>query len=109
MHELGITQSIVEIVSEQAGQAHVNRVTLQIGKLSGVVPDAIRFCFDVCAEGTVLQGSELEIVETPGRGRCRDCGLEQDIGDWFTSCACGSDSLDCIAGEELKIKSMEVV
>lgn len=108
MHELGITQSIVDMVRERASGARVNRLTLQIGKLSGVMPDAIRFCFDVCAEGTVLQGSELEIIETPGRGRCRECGCEQAMEDFFTPCACGVYALECVSGEELKVKSMEV-
>ena len=63
MHELSIAQSIVEMVCERAGEARVHRLTLVIGKLSAVMPDALRFCFDVCAEGTVLEGAALEIIE----------------------------------------------
>ncbi len=50
MHELGITQNIVAIVSERAGEQKVCRVKLEIGKLSAIFPDAIRFCFDICAK-----------------------------------------------------------
>jgi hydrogenase nickel incorporation protein HypA/HybF len=109
MHELSIAQSIVEIVREQAGKAHVKRLTLVIGQLAGVVPDAIRFCFDVCAEGTVLEGAFLEIIEPPGRGRCPDCGREQQMDALFEMCVCGAAGLECIAGNELRIKEMEIV
>lgn len=109
MHEVAITQSIVEIVEEEAAGARVNRVTLEIGRLSAVLPDAIRFCFDICTQGTVLEGVEIEIVELPGRGRCRDCGRIQEMNALFGECECGSVDLECIAGDELRIKEMEVV
>ena len=108
MHELSIAQSIVEMVCERAGEARVHRLTLVIGKLSAVMPDALRFCFDVCAEGTVLQGAALEIIEPRGRGRCPDCGREQDMTSLFDACACGAAGLDCIGGDELRIKEMEM-
>ena len=75
MHELSITRNVVAICAEQA-RGKVTRVTLEIGKLSAVLPEAVRFCFDVCAKGTPIEGARLEIIETPGRGRCRDCGGE---------------------------------
>lgn len=107
MHELSIAQSIVEMVCERAGEARVQRLTLVIGKLAAVMPDALRFCFDVCAEGTVLEGAALEIIEPPGRGRCPDCGREQEMTSLFDACACGAAGLDCIGGDELRIKEME--
>ncbi len=108
MHELSITRNIVSIVSEHAGNRRVRRVTLEIGKLSAVMPDAVRFCFDVCSAGTPLEGAELEIVEVPGRGRCLDCGNEFSMDQPFGRCECGSVRLECIGGQELKIKEMEV-
>lgn len=63
MHEFGITQNIVAIVTEHAKGAKVQRVLLEIGKLSAIMPDAIRFCFDICTQGTVLEGATLEILE----------------------------------------------
>ena len=108
MHELGITQSIVEIVSAQAGEARVARVIVEVGRLSAVMPDAIRFCFELCCAGTVLEGAELEIIETPGRGRCRACGVEMPLNAPFGQCPCGSWDVACIAGEALMIKAMEM-
>ncbi len=108
MHELGITRNIVAIVGDHAKGQKVTRVTLEIGKLSAIVPDAIEFCFDVCAKGTALEGARLEILQIPGRARCFDCGLEQDVEDLLYSCSCGSRRLIRLAGEELKIKEYEL-
>lgn len=106
MHELSITRNIVAIVSERAHGAKVTKVTLEIGQLSAVVPDAIRFCFDVVAKGTVLEGARLDVVEVPGRARCRDCGQSVDLHQVIARCPCGSPNLDRLAGEELRIKQM---
>lgn len=67
MHELSITRNVVAIVSERAEGQRVTRVRLEIGRLTAVVPDSIRFCFDICAQGTPLAGAELEIVESAGQ------------------------------------------
>lgn len=108
MHELSIANSVVELCAERAMGARVLRVTLEIGRLSAVMPDAIRFCFDVCAKDTVVEGAALEIVETPGRARCRDCGNDVALADMLDRCECGSVDLELLAGSELKIKWMEV-
>jgi hydrogenase nickel incorporation protein HypA/HybF len=108
MHELGITQEIVAIVTERARGARVTRVVLQIGKLSAVLPDAVRFCFELCSEGTVVEGARLDIIETPGRARCRSCGREVMLERPFGRCECGSSDLDWLGGEELNIQAMEV-
>jgi len=108
MHEMGITRSIVAIVAEQAAGRKVTRVTLEIGKLSAVMPDAIRFCFDVVARGSVLDGADLDIIEIPGRAHCLDCGDEVVLTGLVGRCACGSRRLERVSGEELNIKSMEL-
>ena len=65
MHELAITESLVDCVVEHIGDARALRVVVEIGKRSGVLSDAIRSCFALCAEGTPLEGADLEIVEPP--------------------------------------------
>jgi hydrogenase nickel incorporation protein HypA/HybF len=67
VHELSITRNVIAIVSEQAVGQRVTRVRLEIGRLTAVVPDSIRFCFDICAQGTPLEGAELEIIESAGQ------------------------------------------
>lgn len=108
MHELSIANSVVEICAEQAAGARVMRVTLEIGKLSAVMPDAIRFCFDVCAKDTLVEGAVLEIIDVPGLGRCMACGATMELSMPFGRCACGSDSVELISGQQLKIRQMEV-
>ncbi|MGF1495335.1 MAG: hydrogenase maturation nickel metallochaperone HypA [Elainellaceae cyanobacterium] len=107
MHEFGITQNIVAIASDHAQGARVTRISLEIGQLTAIMPDAIRFCFDVCAQGTVLEGAALEILEKPGIGQCRACGHRMPLSQPFGVCDCGSTRLDIIQGEALMIKELE--
>ena len=109
MHELSITRSVVAIVSERAAGQRVTRVRLEIGCLSAVMPDAIRFCFGICSADTPVAGAALEIDEIPGRGCCNDCGAEVRLNALIGRCpSCGTASLRLIAGQELNIKEMEV-
>ncbi len=108
MHELGITRNIVAIVGDAAKGRRVRRVTLEVGKLSGVTTDAIAFCFDAVSQGTPLQGASLEIQEIEGRARCLSCGAEFETATLFTPCACGSRQWLRLQGEELNIKTMEL-
>lgn len=108
MHELAITESIVAAVAEKLGEARVTRVVLEVGRLAGVVPDSIRFCFDICTASTTLEGARLEIIEVPGRAVCRQCGVGLNVDSMVESCLCGSFDLKLICGEELKIKEVEV-
>ncbi len=108
MHELGITRNIVSIVVEAAKGRRVRRVTLDVGQLSGVMPEAILFCFDIVARGTLLDGAKLDINRIEGRGRCRACGEALAAKPLFEACGCGSRSIERLAGEELKIREMEM-
>jgi hydrogenase nickel incorporation protein HypA/HybF len=108
MHELALAQDIVAAVCERAQGARIRRVVLEIGKLAVVLPDAIRFCFDVCSEATEAEGATLEIIEVPGIGRCRGCGGAVMLERPFGRCACGSSDLEWVSGEELRIREMEV-
>ncbi len=109
MHEFSLASSIVEACSARAGDARVGRVTLEIGRLTCVMPDALRFCFELCTEGTPLAGAELEILDIGGRARCHACGAELELSDLFSACGCGSHDLQWLAGEELRIKEMELL
>jgi hydrogenase nickel incorporation protein HypA/HybF len=108
VHEVGIAQEIIAIACEHARGARVTRVVLEIGKLSAVLPDAVRFCFDLCSAGTSAEGAELDILETPGRACCKECGTELTLDQPFGLCGCGCSDLEWLAGDELKIKAMEV-
>jgi hydrogenase nickel incorporation protein HypA/HybF len=110
MHELSITQSVVESIVERLGDTQVTRVTLEIGRLSGVVVDSIRFCFDLVAEGTPVQGAELVVDEPGGTGQCRDCAVRFETNDPIVLCpGCGSSDVNVLAGQDMRIKSVEVL
>jgi hydrogenase nickel incorporation protein HypA/HybF len=108
MHEFSIACSIVELVAEAARGRQVHRVTLEIGKLSGVEPDAIAFCFPEVSRGTAAETARLDIEEIEGRARCDACGGEFPAIDLLLVCCCGSTDCRPIAGEELNVKSIEL-
>jgi hydrogenase nickel incorporation protein HypA/HybF len=108
MHELGITRNIVAIVEDAARGRRVRRVDVDIGKLSGVLAEAVAFCFEAVAQGTAVEGATLAIRELEGRGRCRACGRELETPTLFTACACGGREIERLQGEELKVRSMEI-
>jgi len=108
MHELGITRNIVGIVEEAAKGRRVRVIVLEIGKHSGVMPDAVAFCFDVVCQGTSLAGTELRIVEKAPRARCLRCQTEFEPVSLCAPCPCGSREVTRTGGEELNIKSIEV-
>jgi hydrogenase nickel incorporation protein HypA/HybF len=107
MHELSLACSILDACAERAGEERVLRVTVEVGQLAAVMPDALRFCFDVCARGTVLEGAELEILEIPGRALCDDCGRSTALSTPYGLCACGGP-LRIVGGGELRMKEMEI-
>jgi len=108
VHELAITQSVVEAVTDRLPGATVTCVRLEIGAMSGVVADSVRFCFELVTDGTALEGARLEISEPPGRCRCRACGAEFEPDGPVGFCPCGSADAEVLTGRELTITSVEV-
>jgi hydrogenase nickel incorporation protein HypA/HybF len=108
VHELSIAESIVSGVCERVGDAKVTRVIVEIGKLSGVAPDSVRFFFEACAKDTKVAGAALDIVETPGLARCGACGAEIPVVDLALACPCGSPDVELVRGAELIVKAVEV-
>ena len=109
MHELSITQSVVDAIVEKMGDAPIRRVRLEVGRLSGIVPEAMAFCFDLITSGTALDGAELEFDRPPGRGRCRTCGQPFDTDEVLPLCPCGSADVAVTGGTELRIREVEVL
>jgi hydrogenase nickel incorporation protein HypA/HybF len=84
-------------------------VRLEVGGLSGVVPDAMEFCYELLISGTPLEGSTLVIDQTRGAAHCRSCGRDFALSDLILLCPCGSAEVDVVAGRELKVRSVELV
>jgi hydrogenase nickel incorporation protein HypA/HybF len=109
MHEMSITQGIVDICLRYAGDKAVSVVVVEIGSLSGVVPEAVEFCFGACAVDTVAEGARLEIRQVDGKGRCLSCNTEQPVQRLYDPCCqCGSYALELVSGEEMRVVEIEV-
>lgn len=111
MHEMSIALEVVGQVEDAArpeGADAVGSVRLRVGELAGVVPDALRFCFSLACEGTVLAGAELHTESVPGRARCVPCGHEWPTGMPPRLCCpeCGGASSELLSGRELQIVSV---
>lgn len=108
MHEMSVALSVVDQVERAArsgGAPGVRRVTVEIGELAGVVPDALAFCFELACAGTVLEGAELVTRSLPGRASCTPCQRSWDTGmppDLLCAvCRRGAGVL--LSGRELRI------
>jgi hydrogenase nickel incorporation protein HypA/HybF len=109
MHEMSITQSVIELCEEHAQGRRVLSVLLQIGALSGVVPDSIEFCFEACSKETLLDGARLEIELVAAEGRCPLCGKQSPVEAFFDPCpSCGGFGLEIVCGQELRVKELEL-
>jgi len=112
MHELGIAQSIMQIVLSEAERAKarkVLKVTIKVGELAGVMPDSLTFCFNMLARSTIAEDASLTIEKIPVRGYCSECQREFVIADtsyWCT--ACGNKHIELISGRELQIGQLEI-
>jgi hydrogenase nickel incorporation protein HypA/HybF len=110
VHEIGIAENVLGIVERAAGEngfAAVREVVLEVGRLSGVDAEALRFAFEVIAEGTVLQGATITL-ETPGvLLACRACGREYETDLVDTACPrCGASDFSVARGRDLLVRSV---
>jgi hydrogenase nickel incorporation protein HypA/HybF len=112
MHELAVTENIVNITLAKAGEAQANKIikiNLVVGELSGFVPDCIQFYFDSLSKNTIAQGAALHFESVPAQLRCRDCSTVFRPEDTLWSCPkCGGRSVEISKGRELYIESVEV-
>jgi hydrogenase nickel incorporation protein HypA/HybF len=113
MHEMGIALQIIEIatasIPADAGPVRVEKINLEIGKLAAVVPESLKFCFEVAVKDTPLDGAQLAVEELPVVAKCNDCHTQWTINSPAFKCEnCDSGSLEIISGRELDIKSIEI-
>jgi hydrogenase nickel incorporation protein HypA/HybF len=109
MHEMSITQGIIDLCLEHAGGRQIRSLDVEIGELSSVVPEAIEFCFEACSRETLLEGAKLTIFRIPGKGLCQECGRETPLTELYGSCRhCNSNRVTIMAGEELRVREIEV-
>jgi hydrogenase nickel incorporation protein HypA/HybF len=112
MHEMSLAEDVRQII-EQAGCEQgftvVRKVWLEIGKLSAVEPDAMRFCFDAAMAGSIADGAALEIIETAGLGRCASCAREVAVAARYDPCPhCGEYQVAVTGGDAMRVRELEV-
>ena len=112
MHEISIMQGTLDLALQTAQASAATRIhslRLRIGAMTGIVPEALQFAFEVLREGTIAAGAQLEVETVPAKGWCPDCQLEFESRDWLQLCPkCQRPSPELRGGLELELASMEV-
>jgi hydrogenase nickel incorporation protein HypA/HybF len=113
MHELSIAMSIVEMAQEEAeshADASILAVHLRLGKLSGVVKEALQSCYEMATFATRLEGSKLVIEEVPVEVFCPQCNVARPIDSiqWFCCPDCGTPTPTVLKGRELEVVALEM-
>jgi hydrogenase nickel incorporation protein HypA/HybF len=113
MHEMGIAMEVLRIAEESVPPGmtgiRIKRINLKIGRLSAIVAESLRFCFDVVAKDTLADGAELAIEEVTVNARCQDCGHQWNVDQPVFLCpACKSGHIELLSGRELNIESIEI-
>lgn len=108
MHEMALTQGVVDAVCEHAAGRRVHSVKVEVGALCEMAPESMRFYFGLATEGTLADGARLDIEGRPGTAHCNSCGAEFELSELNLSCRCGSTDVDVLSGREMKILSIDV-
>ena len=112
MHEMSLCEGVLQVLQDNAkskGFERVKTVWLEIGELSAVEPEAMRFCFDAVMRNTLADAARLEIIAVPGEAWCMQCGKTVQVKQRFDACpGCGSCQLQVTGGEDMIIKELEV-
>ena len=112
MHELAITQSLLDVALRHAEKAEAQRITrlnLVIGELASIVDESVQFCWDVVSKGTLAEGAELHFDRVPGRLRCTGCGRDFTLrGREYVCPCCAQSQVVVVGGDEFRLESIEV-
>ncbi len=114
MHELSIALSIVEMATEESTRregAKVDAVYLKLGRLSGVVKEALLFSWEIACQGTTLEGSRLEITEIPVVVHCQICKINRTLAEInnFSCPVCSAPTPEVLQGRELEVTALEII
>lgn len=112
MHELSVVANLFEILEKKLEAQKGKRicyVKLQVGLLSGVVPELLKTAFDIYKKDTTAEDAELDITEVPCKIECQDCGTVAIKDDYVFICEkCGSTNLKTLEGTEMILETMEI-
>lgn len=112
MHEMSLAEGVLQLVEDTARREQAQRVklvVLEIGRLSSVEPEALKFCFDAVASASIARGAALEIIDVPGVGWCLPCAASVPIAELYGACpTCGSHQVQPTGGTEMRVKEIEI-
>jgi len=109
MHEMALAEGVLAVVLDAAEGEAVRRVRLSVGVLQAVVPESLRFSFQLAAENTIAADAVVELTEVLGRLRCHACDRESEFAAPPLSCRhCGASDVELLAGDELLVDAVEL-
>ena len=112
MHELAVTQSILNIALESAKKADakkINKIKIAVGEMTGYVPQYVQEYFNVVSRDTIAEDAKLEFEKISAAAVCNECGKETSLTDFKFVCAhCGSRVLKLTHGREFFVDSIDV-
>ncbi len=112
MHEMSLAEGVLQLVEDTARREKAQRVklvVLEIGRLSSVQPEALRFCFDAVTRSSIAQDAVLDIVDVPGAGWCMQCAATVPMDELYGACpTCGSHQVQPTGGTEMRVKEIEI-
>lgn len=102
-------RELIEAAAAREGFSAVRSVRVEIGQLSGVEREAFEFCFDLAMRDSIVEGAHLEILATPGTGRCLQCNQETALAAVYDACEhCGGFPVAVTGGTEMRVIDLEV-
>ena len=112
MHEMSLAEGVLQLVEETAereGAARVKQVVLEIGQLSSVEPESLRFCFEAVTRDSIAADATLRIIDVPGSGWCMTCSKTVPLAEVFGECPqCGGYQVQATGGTEMRVKEIEI-
>ncbi|RMF22321.1 MAG: hydrogenase maturation nickel metallochaperone HypA [Cyanobacteria bacterium J083] len=110
MHEVSLMQNALNMAIEQAKQNKAQKIShlcLNIGQLSGVIPEALEFAFEILVQGTIAENAQLEIRTIPVVCYCQKCDRQFQANDFIYECPqCQQISSNIVSGRELELASL---
>ncbi len=112
MHEMSLAEGVLQLVEDTARRENASRVklvVLEIGRMSSVEPEALKFCFEAVTKGSIAQDARLEILDLPGVGWCMQCAEAVAMQERYGACPkCGSHQVQPTGGTEMRVKEIEI-
>jgi hydrogenase nickel insertion protein HypA len=112
MHELSVTENIINICSEEALKnkaIKVKEIKILVGELTGLIPESIQYYFDIASRGTKVEGAKLNIIKVPFKIFCNGCKNTSIVNRGVFTCpVCKGSDIKILGGNEFLIESMEV-